>query len=138
MPEKIDVLPGARPEIRDMAGVATDDEIAEFLDHRLQDARAARIERKNQIFADHTIIAMNKNQNAAERMQLAERTADRLVELEFDSAGFDARDFHDDALGRTCGIANLIALQRSRDRDRSQGPALAALCSVHRPARRKE
>ncbi len=29
---------------------------------------------------------------------LTERTADRLVELERDGAGFDAGDFHDDAL----------------------------------------
>jgi hypothetical protein len=63
----------------------------------LQHACAPRIERKNQIFTDDTRIAMNENQDAAERMQLTERAADRLIELYRDTAGFDASNLHEGA-----------------------------------------
>ncbi|MGC1844166.1 MAG: hypothetical protein WA730_17535, partial [Pseudolabrys sp.] len=67
------------------------------LDHRLQHAFAPRIECKNQIFTDDTRIAMNEIQDAAERMQLTERAADRLIELYRDTAGFDASNLHEGA-----------------------------------------
>jgi len=31
--EEVDVLPCARPEIRDMAGVTSDNQIGKFIDH---------------------------------------------------------------------------------------------------------
>ena len=94
MAEKIDVPPSARPETGDVAGIAADDEIGQFVDHRSQHACAPRIERENQVLADDAGIAMNENQDAAERMHLTERAADRLIELYRDTAGFDASDLH--------------------------------------------
>jgi deoxyhypusine synthase len=40
---------------------------------------------------------MNENQDAAERMQLTERAADRLIELYRNTTGFDASDLHEGA-----------------------------------------
>jgi hypothetical protein len=97
MAEKIDVPPSARPETCDVAGIVADDEIGHFFDHRLQHACTPGVERKNQIFTDDTRIAVNENQDAAERMQLTECAADRLIELYPYTTGFDASNLHEGA-----------------------------------------
>src|SRR5437868_5207433 len=98
MAEEINVLPGARPEIGDIAGIPPNNEIAQLLDHRLQHAGALVIEREDQVLTDDSGIAMHENEDAAAGMQLPERAADRLVELYGHGAGFDAHDFHAAAL----------------------------------------
>src|SRR5215212_12081427 len=78
--EEVDVFPRPRPELRDVPGVAADQELAEFLDHLHQHLGAPIVEGEDKVLADDARVAAHAHEDAAEAANLPERAADRLVE----------------------------------------------------------
>jgi hypothetical protein len=92
--EEVDVLPGPRPEIGDVTGVAADHQIGEFVDHLAQHVGASVVEREDQILAADAGIGPDRDENAAEPLDPSERTADWIFELDQHRLGFDRGYLH--------------------------------------------
>src|SRR4051795_2896637 len=92
--EKVDVFPRPRPELRDVPGVAADQQLAEFLDHLHQHLGAPIVEGEDKVLADDARVAAHAHEDAAEAANLPERAADRLVERDRHGRRVDAGDLH--------------------------------------------
>src|SRR5580704_9856791 len=92
--EEIDILPGARPEIRDMAGVASDNQIGKFIDHLAQHFGAAAIEREDEVLTGDAGVGFDGNKNTAKTVDLAQCTSDRTGERHEYRKGFNSGHLH--------------------------------------------
>src|ERR1700720_3713970 len=87
--EEIDILPGARPEIRDMAGVASDNQVGKFIDHLTQHLGAPAVEREDEVLAGDAGIGFDRNKNTTETVDRAQCASDRTGEWHEHRKGFN-------------------------------------------------
>ena len=80
MAKEVNVLPSLGPEMGDVSGVASDDEVGELVYHLQQHARAPVVQSEDQVLAYDAGVAPCRDEDAAEGMDLAERTSDRAFE----------------------------------------------------------
>src|SRR5580704_290465 len=92
--EEIDILPGACPEIRDMARVASDHQIGKFINHLAQHLGAAAIEREDEVLAGDAGIGSDRNKDTAETVDLAQGASDRTGEWHQYRKGFNGGYLH--------------------------------------------